>query len=109
MNDANIEGYSDKGGASDRKTTDISAERDAVGDGSGGSVRLACRDLARYYGHVRALNGVSFDLHAGEILALFGDNGAGKSTLIRILAGSESPDDGWMELDGKRVLLRGPS
>ena len=60
---------------------------------------LSVTDLAKKYvvhgGYeVPALNGVSFDLHPGEMLGLFGPNGAGKTTLVRIIAGLLSADSG---------------
>ncbi|HUK91842.1 MAG TPA: sugar ABC transporter ATP-binding protein [Blastocatellia bacterium] len=60
-----------------------------------------------YYG-VRALDGVSFDLKAGEVHAIIGENGAGKSTLIRIITGAVQPDGGEIRFNGKRVLENSP-
>ena len=69
---------------------------------------LKASGLVKRYGGVTALDGVDFELRAGEILAVIGDNGAGKSSLIKALSGAVVPDEGMMELDGKRVLFRSP-
>ena len=53
-------------------------------------------DAARW-----ALRDVSFDLHAGEVLALVGENGAGKTTLVKLLARLYDPDEGRILLDGR--------
>jgi len=48
-----------------------------------------------------ALRGLSFELHAGEVLALVGENGAGKTTLVKLLARLYDPDEGRILLDGR--------
>lgn len=69
---------------------------------------MQAKGLVKRYGQVTALDGVDFELRAGEILAVIGDNGAGKSSLIKALSGATVPDEGEILLDGKRVQFRNP-
>jgi len=55
---------------------------------------LDARHITKSFAGLRALKGVSFELHEGEVHALVGENGAGKSTFIRIITGAEQPDAG---------------
>lgn len=66
---------------------------------------LSVRALAKNYQSVRALDGVDFDLRAGEVHVLFGENGAGKSTLISILSGANRPTAGHIEMKGEEITL----
>ena len=69
---------------------------------------LSIENVSKSFPGVRALDGVSLDLKAGEIHALMGENGAGKSTLIKIITGVHRPDGGRVLLDGRPVEFRGP-
>lgn len=64
------------------------------------------RGISKRFGDTLALDGVDFDLAAGEIHALLGENGAGKSTLMSILSGLYTPDAGVVELGGHPTRLR---
>jgi branched-chain amino acid transport system ATP-binding protein len=68
---------------------------------------LAVRNLIKTFGALKATDGVSLDLRAGEIHALIGPNGAGKSTLIHQIAGSIRPDAGTVEFLGSDVSRLG--
>jgi len=57
--------------------------------------------VSKRFGGTQAVDAVSFDVHAGEIVALLGENGAGKSTLIKLLAGIFPIDSGEMRFDGQ--------
>ncbi|MEU6929629.1 ATP-binding cassette domain-containing protein [Streptomyces sp. NPDC046385] len=65
-------------------------------------------DVSKYYGNIRALEGVSLEVRAGEISCVLGDNGAGKSTLIKIVAGLHRHDGGTFRIEGEDVELANP-
>lgn len=69
---------------------------------------LRVRDLAKAYGGVQALRGVSFAVGAGEVVAMIGPNGAGKSTCFDILNGQLAPDRGAAALAGHNLVGKAP-
>ncbi|MFL2545541.1 MAG: heme ABC exporter ATP-binding protein CcmA [Longimicrobiales bacterium] len=66
--------------------------------------RLEAKGLVRRFSRLRAVDDITFDLQAGELLTIFGPNGAGKTTLLNILAGVMCPDEGQVLLDGNVVV-----
>lgn len=69
---------------------------------------LKLRNISKHFGAIHAVNDVSFELEAGQIVGLMGDNGAGKSTLIKIIAGNYRPTSGTMEMDDKTIVMHKP-
>ncbi len=69
---------------------------------------LRAVNLVKRFGGLTAVNDVSFDLYAGEVVALAGDNGAGKSTLIKMISGVYRPDGGHIYLEGKEITMASP-
>jgi simple sugar transport system ATP-binding protein len=65
--------------------------------------------VRKEFGAVVALEEVTLDVYAGEIVALVGDNGAGKSTLVKILAGVHQPTSGEIILEGQATRIAGPN
>lgn len=70
---------------------------------------LRLTGISKTFPGVRALEGVDFDLKAGEIHALMGENGAGKSTFVKILSGVYLPDEGEIALDGQAIAITDPT
>ena len=69
---------------------------------------LAVRGLAKSYGGLQALRGVSFSVAHGELVAMIGPNGAGKTTCFNLLNGQLAPDAGEITLDGRSLVGRAP-
>ena len=80
----------------------------AASGGTDAQTLLRLRGVSKNFGPVQALNGVDFDVRAGEVTALVGDNGAGKSVLIKCIAGIHSPDHGEILWNGQPVRIRTP-
>ncbi|WP_371500988.1 ATP-binding cassette domain-containing protein [Kitasatospora sp. NBC_00374] len=69
---------------------------------------LELAGVGKWYGSVRALEGVSLTVEAGRISCVLGDNGAGKSTLIKIIAGLHQHDEGTYTVGGRELRLTSP-
>ena len=73
---------------------------------------IVAKNLTKRFGSFQAVNDVSFEVPAGQLIALLGPSGSGKSTILRIIAGLEPADSGEVQLTGEdathlRVLDRG--
>ncbi|HEY8868014.1 MAG TPA: ATP-binding cassette domain-containing protein [Candidatus Limnocylindrales bacterium] len=66
------------------------------------------RDIKVAFGGVHAVDNVSIDLHAGEVVGVVGGNGAGKSTLMRVLSGAHPADSGEIRIDGEKQSISNP-
>ncbi len=66
-------------------------------------VRVRLVGVSKRFGAVQALRGLTLSVYTGEILVLLGPSGCGKTTALRIVAGLEYPDEGWVELAGQVV------
>lgn len=64
---------------------------------------LRVEGISKSFGGVHAVNGVTVEVRAGEVLALAGDNGAGKSTLIKMISGVHQPDEGRVLFQGRDI------
>jgi branched-chain amino acid transport system ATP-binding protein len=67
------------------------------------SALLEVRDLEVAYGHIEAVQGISFEVHSGEIRTLVGANGAGKSTTLLALSGLLKPKTGSIRFEGEEL------
>jgi ABC-type uncharacterized transport system ATPase subunit len=72
-------------------------------------MHIELRDIHKYFGPVKANNGINFTVDAGEIHGILGENGAGKSTLMKILAGFSHQTRGKIFVDGTAVDYRNPA
>lgn len=66
---------------------------------------LEARGITKYFPAIKALDGIDFDLRAGEVHILLGENGAGKSTLAKCFLGAYIPEEGQLFLDGEQVVF----
>ncbi len=79
-----------------------------MADGTEGAFVLEMKNIRKSFGGLKALDDVSLELRAGEVLGLVGDNAAGKSTLMKILTGFYHADSGSIRVDGRDVHIDSP-
>lgn len=66
-------------------------------------IKIKVHDLNKRYGSLQVLKGLNLDVYEGETLVILGRSGVGKSVLLRQILGIESPDKGYIEIDGIRT------
>ena len=67
---------------------------------SEGEVLIEVRDLAKHYGPIRAVDGITFEVRRGDVLGFLGPNGAGKTTAMKMITGFVEPDRGSVRVAG---------
>jgi branched-chain amino acid transport system ATP-binding protein len=72
-------------------------------DAKAGQVLLNLTDVHTYYGHIHALQGISIEVRAGEIVTLIGANGAGKTTTLKTISGVLHPRSGTVTFEGADI------
>jgi branched-chain amino acid transport system ATP-binding protein len=72
------------------------------------NIVLKVENVAKYFGGIRALDGVTLDIYENELLAIIGPNGAGKTTLFNVITGLLKPDKGRILFFGKDITKLPP-
>ncbi len=80
--------------------------REAMTTDVPGEAALSVRSLCKSFGHLKAVEDVSFSIEAGEIVGLVGPNGAGKTTTINMILGVLTPTAGEIRVDGFDLARR---
>ena len=74
-----------------------------------GQAQLRVDDVAKHFGGVTAVDGVSFEVRTGEILSIIGPNGAGKTSLLNMVSGFYRPDRGRITFENEDITRLAPS
>lgn len=69
---------------------------------------LEIKDLEVYYGVIKAIKGISFEVNKGEVIALIGANGAGKTTILHTISGLIRPKSGSITFEGHDLVKTAP-
>lgn len=72
-------------------------------------MRIELQQIRKYFGAIKANDGLDLTFEGGKIYGILGENGAGKSTLMKILSGFQPPDSGVILLDGQRATFNSPA
>jgi branched-chain amino acid transport system ATP-binding protein len=82
---------------------------EVMGGDMAAEAQLSVREVSKSFGGVLAVNGVSVDIHQGEIVSVIGPNGAGKTTLLNMISGFYHPNRGSIVLEGRDITQFSPS
>src|SRR3954470_15181023 len=80
----------------------------AAADLQRGEALIEMNSVGKFYGAIRALEGINLRVNAGEVTCVLGDNGAGKSTLIKIISGLHPHNEGTLKVDGADQKFSSP-
>ena len=89
-------------------TTNAQAQTPRATNGTG-AVVLEVDDLAVSFGGIKAVDGLSFTVHEGEIVSVIGPNGAGKTSAFNCISGFYRPNTGFVRFQGQEITRRKPS
>lgn len=73
------------------------------GNGGSGSVLLRIENVSRFFGALKAINGVSFEVKQGQVFSIIGPNGAGKTTMFNVITGIYPASGGDVIFEGKNL------
>ena len=65
---------------------------------------ISYKNVKKFYGDLKAVNGITLNIKEGEFFGLLGPNGAGKSTLLKIISGKQEPTSGHVHLQGGKRM-----
>ncbi len=94
---------------SDGSATSKAVAQPAGAASAGGEPILEVKDLAVSFGGIKAVNGLTFSVHEGEIVSVIGPNGAGKTSAFNCISGFYRPNQGSVVFDGNPITRNKPS
>ena len=106
MSDTNVSAGIDTGVGS---ATSATVAQPAGAAAAGGVQILEVKDLAVSFGGIKAVNGLTFSVHEGEIVSVIGPNGAGKTSAFNCISGFYRPNQGSVTFDGNPITRNKPS
>ena len=75
---------------------------------AGSSLMISVQNVSKFFGPVKAIQNISFEINKGEVVGFLGPNGAGKTTMMRLITGFFPPSEGHVLVDGKTLIRSRP-